>query len=68
MQMHENRYIDLLLKLVYLALAAAGIYLFFKYVFGWTIPLIIAYLLSRVIIRPVDLLHQYSGSVVKTKI
>lgn len=58
MQMHENRYIDLLLKLVYLALAAAGIYLFFKYVFGWTIPLIIAYLLSRVIIRPVDLLHQ----------
>lgn len=59
MRMHENRYIDILLKLVYLVLIALGVYLFFKYVFKWTIPLIIAYLLSRVIIRPVDFLHKH---------
>ena len=38
MQMHENRYIDFLLKLIYLVLILAGIVLFFKYVFKWLIP------------------------------
>ena len=56
MQMHENRYIDILLKLIYLLLIGGAVWLFFKYAFGWTIPLIIAYLLSRLILRPVEYL------------
>ena len=51
MRMHENRYIDILLKLIYLVLIGGAVWLFFKYAFGWTIPLIIAYLLSRLILR-----------------
>lgn len=56
MRMHENRYIDILLKLIYLVLIGGATWLFFKYAFGWTIPLIIAYLLSRLILRPVEFL------------
>lgn len=56
MRMHENRYIDILLKLIYLVLIGGAVWLFFKYAFGWTIPLIIAYLLSRLILRPVEFL------------
>lgn len=57
MKMHENKYIDILLKLVYTCIIGAAIFLFFKYAFKWTIPLIIAYFLSRIITKPVDFLH-----------
>lgn len=57
MRMHENRYIDILLKLIYLVLIGTAVCLFFKYAFGWTIPLIIAYLLSRLVLKPVEWLH-----------
>lgn len=59
MRMHENRYIDLLLKLIYLVLIGAGCYFFFKYCFKWVVPLIVAYFLSRIIMRPVDFLHKH---------
>ena len=58
MQMHENRYIDFLLKLIYLVLILAGIVLFFKYVFKWLIPLLVAFLLSRLIAKPVGYFHR----------
>lgn len=58
MKMHENKYIDILLNLVYAAIIGVGIYLFFKYAFKLTIPLIVAYFLSRIITRPVNFLHK----------
>ena len=53
MHLHENPSIDLLLKLIYLLLIAGGVWLFFHYIFGWVLPLVIAYLLSRLIQKPV---------------
>lgn len=58
MHLHENRAIDLLLKLIYLLLIAGGIWLFFRYFFDWVLPLAIAYLLSRLIQKPVAFLQQ----------
>ena len=58
MHLHENPSIDLLLKLIYLLLIAGGVWLFFHYIFGWVLPLVIAYLLSRLIQKPVAFLQQ----------
>lgn len=58
MHLHETPSIDLLLKLIYLLLIAGGVWLFFHYIFGWVLPLIIAYLLSRLIQKPVAFLQQ----------
>lgn len=58
MVMHPNRYINFLLRLLFLAVVGVLLYIGFKYVLKWIIPLIIAYLISCIIIRPVNALHQ----------
>ncbi len=54
MQLHENRHVNFFLSLLYVLFFAFAGYFFFKYVFRLLIPLIIAYLLSQIITRPVN--------------
>lgn len=56
--LHPNKYIDFLLKLLYLAVIGIAVYLVFRYALPWLAPLIIAYLLSCIIARPVNFLSR----------
>ncbi len=56
MTLHPNKYINFLLQLLYAALICVALYLGFKYALKWVFPLIIAYVLSAIILKPVDYL------------
>ncbi|NCB06005.1 MAG: hypothetical protein EOM69_10880, partial [Clostridia bacterium] len=58
MKLHENRHISFFLNIMYVLLALAAGYVFFKYLLGWFVPLIIAFLLSQLIIKPVNWLSR----------
>lgn len=58
MKLHENRHINFFLKLLYALVAVCAGYIFLKYLLGWCIPLILAFLLSQLIIRPVNWLSR----------
>ena len=54
MRLHENRHINFFLSLLYIIVIFVAGFIFFKYIFRLLIPLFIAYLLSRIIAKPVD--------------
>ena len=56
MPLSGNKHVRFLLTLLYVALSLLGIYFFFKYVFSWFLPFIIAFFLSRIIEPPVSFL------------
>lgn len=60
MRLHENRHINFFLTLLYILVIALAGYVFFKYIFRLLIPLLIAYLLSQLIIRPVNWLSSHT--------
>ena len=58
MSLHPNKHISFFLKVGYVICAAAALYLFFKYAFAWTVPLIIAIVMSSLIEKPVKSLEK----------
>jgi len=54
MQLHSNRHINFMLQLLYLLVIGALLYLGFKYLLRYFVPLIIAFVISAIIIRPVN--------------
>lgn len=58
MSLHPNKHISFFLKVGYVICAAAALYLFFKYAFAWTVPLIVAILMSSLIEKPVKSLER----------
>lgn len=58
MRLHENRHISFFLNILYILFFSLAGYFFFKYVLRLLIPLIIAYLLSQIITRPVNWLSR----------
>lgn len=51
--MPENKHSRFFLTLIYIGLAILGLWLFFNYALGWLAPFIIAFIVSRIIERPV---------------
>lgn len=58
MTLHPNRYINILLKLLFAAVIAGAGYLLFKFGLPLLTPLILAYLFSCLIARPVNFLSR----------
>ena len=58
MTMHPNKYVDLLLKLALTAALAGVVYVLFKFALPLLAPLIVAYLFSCMIARPVNFLSR----------
>ncbi len=58
MPLHENKHISFFLLMLYVVFAGAVCYFFVKYLLGIVAPLIIAYLLSCIISRPVNFLSK----------
>lgn len=56
--MPESKHLKLLLTLLYLALAAAALWLFFAILFPWLLPFFIALGLAWILERPVQLLER----------
>lgn len=57
MQLHSNKHISNLIKIAYFVFGLLAVLLFFKYIFRWTIPLIISILLAMLIDKPVHFLQ-----------
>lgn len=58
MRLHENKHISFFLSILYILFFALTGYFFFKYAFRLLIPLLIAYLLSQIITKPVNWLSR----------
>lgn len=58
MTLHGNKYLDFLLKMLFAAVVAAAVYLVFHYALPLLAPLIVAYLFSCMIARPVNFLSR----------
>ena len=56
--MPENRHLRLFLSLLYIAFGLLALWLVFNYALGWLAPFIIAFIVSRIIEHPVNLLKE----------
>ncbi len=59
--LHPNRHIHFFLSCLYIALLAASGFFFFRYIFSWLLPLLLAYLISTLIAHPMRFLSQRHG-------